>query len=104
MAVLLWTKMGITAFLQSIKPLCCGSMPNLDALIVLAAAIATITATLIWGKTRIGAGYIWLAVGGLGLIFLVTGAGLEIEWMLDKSLALLFIGLISARFLLTGLK
>lgn len=92
----MWGTIGVILLLNVVKNVVAGSL--VEPLIVggLIAAIVTVLGVLLGDTPRRIVGGLWLLVAAIGFLSFVVGAGLEVEWLLDKSFGMLFGGLISA--------
>lgn len=94
-----WGAIGIILLLNIVKDIATGQTPEIKAATGLLAACITIAGALSGDYVRRVVGFLWLTVAALGLLALIFGAGLEIEWMLDSSFPLLFLGVITAQLI-----
>ena len=94
-----WVVIGNILMLNVATAIAAGQEPELKAILGLLAACITIVGALSGDSIRRAVGFLWLTVAALGLLALIAGAGLEIKWMLDSSMGLLFTGLTTAQLI-----
>ena len=97
--VIVWGVIGLVLFLQAAKGFYTGQEPDLLLLGLLLLSVLTVLGTLLGDKPRRAIGTVWVIIAAVGLLFFIGGAGLSIEWMLDKSMGMLASGLITARLI-----
>lgn len=95
----IWGVIGIISLLKIVKSFTTGHELETIELMLLLAALTTVAGVLSGDYVRRLVGFLWLTVAALGLLAFIFGAGLDIKWMLDSSMGLLFTGLITAQFI-----
>lgn len=94
-----WGMIGIVLLLNIVKDIVTRQPLETKALVGLLAALITVVGALSGDFVRRAVGVLWLTVAAIGLLALIFGAGLEIQWMLDSSMSLLFAGVITAQLI-----
>jgi hypothetical protein len=94
--VFVWGMVGIVLLLQAAKGYYTGQTPEIRTIIGVILATVTVLCTVLGDKTRRAIGTIWIAITAVGLLFLVVGAGLDIYWMGELSMGMVFTGLFTS--------
>lgn len=95
-SVAIWGTLGVIFLLNIVKELATEEgVVEPRVIAIVGASVITVVGVLSGDKVRRATGVLWYLVAGLGFLAFVVGAGLEMEWLFEESLSMLFVGIIS---------